>query len=228
MQQPTLCRPQAFHFFKRQLPILDTTPGLLNASIAIAMHAMDDVDPSDIGSKLQSLAQRITSRVRSRRSDVRLAHLHEVLFEEEAFRGNQDDYYNPLNSYLPAVLEQRHGIPITLSLVYKVVAEHLELSVEGVNAPGHFLVRVMTDDGWMLVDPFYNGGILTDEEAFERMERVTGRPVPRSGRYLAKASHSQWLSRMLVNLQHIFAVRDQRHNLAAMSELQTLLDQSLG
>jgi regulator of sirC expression with transglutaminase-like and TPR domain len=227
MQQPTICRPQAFHFFKRQIPVLDTTAGLLNAAIAVAMHALDDVDPLDMQSRLQGLAQRVMSRVRSRGSEARLAHLHDVLFEEEAFRGNQDDYYNPQNSYLPFVLEQHHGIPITLSLVYKSVAEQIELRVEGVNAPGHFLIRVMTDRGWMLVDPFYRGGVLTDEEAFQRMESVTGRPVPRAGRYLAKASHSQWLSRMLVNLQHIFAVRDQRHNLAAMSELQSLLDQSL-
>jgi regulator of sirC expression with transglutaminase-like and TPR domain len=226
--QPTLCRPQAFHLFKRQLPTLDTTIGLLNAATAIAMHALDDVDPANVAARLESLAQRIRARSTSGSCESRLAHLHDVLFEEESFRGNRDDYYNPLNSYLPAVLEQRHGIPITLSLVYKVVAEHLDLCVEGVNSPGHFLVRVMTEFGWMLVDPFYGGGVLTDEEAYDRMERVTGRPVPRSGRYLAKASHSQWLSRMLVNLQHIFAVRDQRHNLAAMSELQLLLDQSLG
>jgi regulator of sirC expression with transglutaminase-like and TPR domain len=227
MQQPTLCRPHAFHYFKRQIAVLDTTAGLLNASIAVAMHALDDVEPGDVDNQLRSIAQRVSARVRSRSSTARLAHLHDVLFDEGGFRGNQDDYYNPLNSYLPSVLEQRSGIPITLSLVYKVVAERLELAVEGVNAPGHFLVRVMTDDGWMLVDPFYGGGVLTDEEAFERMEQVTGRPVPRSARYLGKASHSQWLSRMLVNLQHIFAVRDRRHDLVAMSELQSLLDQSL-
>jgi regulator of sirC expression with transglutaminase-like and TPR domain len=227
MQQPTLCRPQAFHFFKRQIPALDTTAGLLNASIAIAMHALDDVDPAGVESRMRSMANRVLTRVRSNRTEARLAHLHEVFFEEEGFRGNHDDYYNPLNSYLPSVLEHRQGIPITLSLVYRVVAEHCDLRVEGVNAPGHFLVRVLTDEGWMIVDPFYSGGILTDEEAYARMEQVTGRNVPRSGRYLSKASHSQWLSRMLVNLQHIFAVRDQRHHLAAMSELQSLLDQSL-
>jgi regulator of sirC expression with transglutaminase-like and TPR domain len=227
MERPALCRPQAFHYFKRQIPVLDTTAGLLNASIAVAMHAMDDVIPGEVTVRLQAIARRVMARVRSRATSARLAHLHDVLFEEDGFRGNQDDYYNPHNSYLPCVLEHRHGIPVTLSLVYKFVAEQLELAVEGVNSPGHFLVRVMTDDGWMLVDPFYGGGVLNDEEAFVRMEHVTGRPVPRTSRYLAKASHSQWLSRMLVNLQHIFAVKDRRHDLAAMSELQSLLDQSL-
>lgn len=227
MHQPTLCRPAAYHLFRRQLPILDTTLGLLHGAVAIAMHALDDIEPAEVERKLAALAQRVLARVRSQALEARLAHLHDVLFEEEGFHGNQDDYYNPLNSYVPAVLENRAGIPISLSLVYKVVAEKLDLRVEGVNAPGHFLVRVMTEAGWTLIDPFYGGGVLTDDEAYHRMELVTGRSVPRVGRYLGKASHSQWLSRMLINLQHIFAVRDRRQDLAAMSELQSLLDQSL-
>lgn len=227
MKQPTLCRPEAFQFFRRQIPVLDTTAGLLNAAMAIAMHSLDDVDPQDVAKRLNALGQRVAARVRSRAIQARLAHLHEVLFEEEGFCGNCEDYYNPLNSYLPFVLEKRRGIPITLSLVYKAVAEQVDVQVEGMNAPGHFLVRVMTQEGWMIVDPFYGGGILTEDEAFERMEQVTSRPVPRTPRYLGTATHSQWLSRMLVNLQHVFAVRDRRHDLAAMSELQSLLDQSL-
>ena len=61
-----------------------------------------------------------------------LAHLHEVLFDEEGFAGNVDDYYNVANSYLPVVLETRRGIPISLTLLYKLVAERLGLPVQGV------------------------------------------------------------------------------------------------
>lgn len=224
MNQPTLCRPEAFFLFKRQLPILESTAGLVRAAVAIAMHSREDSGPEMVERRLAELADRVLRRVKSRQTEALLAHLHEVLFEEEGFHGNAEDYYNPLNSYLPAVLELRVGIPITLALIYKAVAEQLSLRVEGVNAPGHFVLRVMGSEGWMIVDPFYGGGILTEEEAFERMEQVTGRPVPRAGRYLSPASHSQWLSRMLVNLQHIFATRDRRYDLAAMSELQALLD----
>jgi regulator of sirC expression with transglutaminase-like and TPR domain len=228
MNHPTLCRPEAFFYFKKQLPILESTTGLVRASVAIAMHAREDLETPRVERQLAELGDRVSRRVRSRQTSAVLAHLHDVLFEEEGFRGNTEDYYNPLNSYLPAVLELRTGIPITLSLVYKAVAETLGLRVEGVNAPGHFVMRVMTDEGWMIIDPFFGGGVLTEEEAFERMEQVTGRPVPRAGRYLSPASHSQWLSRMLTNLQHVFATRDRRHDLVAMNELQSLLDSSAG
>jgi regulator of sirC expression with transglutaminase-like and TPR domain len=224
---PAACRLPAYQLFAEQLPIIETTAGLLNAAIAISMHALDDVEPAAIDEQLQDLAHRVSSRVRSGSSEAMLAHLHDVLFDEEGFQGNSEDYYNPLNSYLSAVLELKRGIPISLSLIYKVVGERIGLDIEGVNAPGHFVCRVMTDDGWMIVDPYVGGGVLTAEEAFERMEHVTGRPVPRTPEYLAPATHSQWLSRMLVNLQHIFATNERRSDLAAMSELQSLLDYSV-
>ena len=227
MHEPSLCRPEAFRFFKQQIPIIDTTPGLLNAAVAISMHALADVDPRQVDDELQELAHRVSSRVSSTQVQALLAHLHDVLFEEEGFCGNSDDYYDPANSYLPVVLQTGLGIPISLSLVYKVVGERIGLEIEGVNAPGHFVVRVMTNEGWMLVDPYLGGGVLTADEAFERMEEVTGRAVPRTSEYLAPATHSQWLSRMLVNLQHVFATTEQRADLAAMSELQSLLDYSL-
>lgn len=224
MNFPAVCRPEAYYLFQKQLPILESTEGLIRAAVAIARHAREDAEPALVERRLAELGERVQSRVRSRRTEAILAHLHDCLFEEEGFHGNVDDYYNPLNSYLPAVLELRTGIPISLALVYKSVAEAVGLRVEGVNSPGHFVLRVMTDEGWMIVDPFYGGGVLTEEETFQRMEQVTGKPVPRAGRYLSPASHSQWLSRMLINLQHVFATRDRRYDLAAMSELQSLLD----
>lgn len=225
--QPHACRPQAYQLFAEQLPIIETTAGLLNAAIAISMHALDDVEPAAIDDQLQEIAHRVSSRVSSQSTEAMLAHLHDVLFEEEGFQGNSEDYYNPLNSYLSAVLELKRGIPISLSLIYKVVGERVGLDIEGVNAPGHFVCRVMTKEGWMIVDPYVGGEVLTAEEAFARMEHVTGRPVPRTPEYLAPATHAQWISRMLVNLQHIFATNERRNDLAAMSELQSLLDYSV-
>jgi regulator of sirC expression with transglutaminase-like and TPR domain len=225
--EPQLCRPQAFYFFAEQMRALDTNQGLLNAAIAIAMHGLRDVDPVSVRSQLQQLAQRVRRRVRGRQPQALLAHLHDVLFEEEHFAGNGQDYYDAYNSYLPTVLETRRGIPITLCLVYKIVADGIGLSVAGINAPGHFLARVHLPDGWMIIDPYSAGGVLTEDEAFHRIEAITGRVVPHLPEYLAPATHSQWISRMLLNLQHVFARTDRHGDSIAMSELQSLLDFSV-
>jgi regulator of sirC expression with transglutaminase-like and TPR domain len=227
MMKPEHCRPAAFQMFAEQIPVLDTTEGLLNAAIAISMHGLDDIDPAGIEHQLQEMADQISSRVKGTQPQALLAHLHHFLFDEQGFRGNAEDYYSTENSYLSQVLASRTGIPITLCLIYKVVAERIGLRVEGVNAPGHFLARIFSDGDTMIVDPFFSGNVLTEPESFDRVEEFTGRAVPRNKEYLAAATHSQWLSRMLVNLQHIFATQERRADLAAMCELQSLLDYSL-
>ena len=137
------------------------------------------------------------------------------------------NYYNPNNSYLPFVLDTGLGIPITLSLVYKLVATRLGLRAEGVNAPGHFLVQVAGGSKPMLIDPFRGGQLLSREEAFRRMDEAAGRSVARSEYYLMPATHRQWLARMLRNLAHIFSEGSQSEELAAMTELGQLLGVSV-
>jgi hypothetical protein len=115
------CRPEAYELFVEQLPVLHTCEGLLRAAVAISMHALDDVDPHHVEQRLRTLALRVRERSPSRRAAAILANMHAVLFEEEEYGGNLDQYYNALNSYLPAVLNSRRGLPVTLALIYKVV-----------------------------------------------------------------------------------------------------------
>ncbi len=125
------CRPEALQYFLRQLPKLHTREGLLRAAIAISMHALDDVDPGRVEQRLKVMSLRVLERSPSRRPAAILANLHAVLFEEEGFAGNLDNYYNALNNYIPAVLASRCGVPITLSLIYKIVGQWAGLTIQG-------------------------------------------------------------------------------------------------
>jgi regulator of sirC expression with transglutaminase-like and TPR domain len=218
------CLPEAFEYFTAQLPELNTTTGLVRAAIAVSMHALDDVDPARIEQRLRILSLRVGERSPSHRPAAILANMHAVLFDEEGFLGNMERYYNALNSYLPAVLDSRRGIPIVLSLIYKVVGEWAGLRVEGVNAPGHFMVRVHCDNAWMFVDPFFGGQVLSRKEAFDRIDRVAGRRMPRTSQMLATANHEQWLIRILGNLRQLFANDGRVEDLAAMTELLSALN----
>src|SRR4030095_17048489 len=71
----------------------------------------------------------------------RVETMAEYLNFEQRLRGNDDDYYNVHNSLLPAVIESRLGIPISLSLGYLFVARAAGLHVDGLGLPGHFIVR---------------------------------------------------------------------------------------
>lgn len=220
---PHFCRPLAYEQFCRQLDLLDTTASLVQAAVAIAMHELEGIIPDEVVGRLNKLAARVGGRVHSGNEEALLAHLHDVLFVEEGFAGNTDQYYTAENSYLPIVLQTKHGLPIILSLIYKAVAEGVGLQVEGINSPGHFLVRVRAGKEWMLVDPFFHGQSLSRDEAFHRLEQVGGRAVPRDDQILAPATHQQWLARILANLQSLFANEGRQDDLAAMTELQEAL-----
>jgi regulator of sirC expression with transglutaminase-like and TPR domain len=229
---PAYCHPTAYAAFAREMPHIDTTRGLFRAAFAIARHEHPGADLERVESTLRQLADVVNGRVRSPSPQAKLAHLHDTLFDLVGFRGNVDDYYNPANSYLPVVLATRRGLPITLVLIYKFVAEEVGLAVRGINAPGHFIAAVQcpepgrpvaSDSNWMYVDVFYGGGLLTEDDVYRRIAEATGGEDPPSPAWLAPATHRQWLARMLHNLQAVFAHTGRERDLYAMQELQSLL-----
>jgi regulator of sirC expression with transglutaminase-like and TPR domain len=226
------CHPAAFAAFERELPHLDSTAGLFRAAFAIARHEEPAADVTKADATIADLAETVRQRVHSPNVDAKLAHLHDVLFDVVGFAGNVDDYYNPANSYLPDVLRTHRGLPITLVLVYKCVAERVGLTVRGINSPGHFLAAVPYDEtaaaaqnsgNWMYVDPFFRGELLNENDICRRIVETTGAMPADSSRLLPVATHRQWLTRMLHNLQAVFAHTGRERDVYAMQELQELL-----
>jgi regulator of sirC expression with transglutaminase-like and TPR domain len=229
---PAYCRPAAYDAFALELPRIDSTEGLFRAAFAIARHELPDADLVAAEATIADLAETVSGRVHSDNVDAKLAHLHDVLFDVVGFTGNVDDYYNPANSYLSEVLRTHRGLPITLVLIYKCVAERIGLAVQGINSPGHFLAAVRggdpdsaagAEDPGMYVDPFHRGELLNRTDVRRRIAETTGLVPDGSDQWLAPATHRQWLARMLNNLQAIFAHTGRERDLYAIQELQQLL-----
>ncbi len=221
---PQCCSPDAFKLLSRQVDLINSPDSLLYGAIAISMHQMENVHPAQVDAQLQKYVDTIRKRVRGHQPQAILAHMHAVLFDEEGFTGNTEDYYNTSNSYLPAVLASKRGLPITLSLVYKIIAERLGLRAWGVGLPGHFLVAVEEAPKHMLlIDPFAKGRILTPDEAHDRMKELFGEEMQWSDELLQPASNRHWLTRILQNLLHIFGTNNHYADVAAILELEMLL-----
>ena len=229
---PAYCHTAAYDAFAREMPRVDTTSGLFRAAFAIARHEHPAAEVEQAEATIAELSETVRRRVRSPSVEAKLAHLHDVLFDVVGFTGNVEDYYNPANSYLPDVLRTRRGLPITLVLVYKCVAEGVGLTVRGINSPGHFLAAVESDRSdraatsgvaWMYVDPFYGGELLNADDVCRRIAETTGIVAAEPSQLLTPATHRQWLGRMLNNLQAVFAHAGRERDLYAMQELQELL-----
>jgi regulator of sirC expression with transglutaminase-like and TPR domain len=222
---PLCCSSKSYQLLARQVPVINSPDALLGGAVAISLHQMVDVDPAAVDAAIQQYADTVRSRVRGSQPQALLAHLHQHLFEELGFAGNVDDYYNPANSYLAAVVETKKGLPITLSLVYKLVAERLGLRAWGVGLPGHFVVGVEAEPNApaMLIDPFNGGRVLTHEEAHSRLKQTFGPEVEWSEELLRPASNRHWLTRMLQNLLNVFGSRGNYADVAAVLEMEMLL-----
>ena len=220
---PLCCSSRSFNLLARQIQSINSPDALLQGAIAISMHQMEDVDPSAVDATIQKYVDTIRSRVRGRQPQALLAHLHQFLFEEQDFKGNSEDYYNPANSYLPAVLENKRGLPITLSLLYKLIAERLGLRAWGIGLPGHFLVGMEIEGARLLVDPFAQGRLLTNEEAHARMQEMFGPEMEWSDELLRPASNRHWLTRILQNLLNVFGSTNHFADVAAVLEMEMLL-----
>lgn len=220
---PLCCSPRSFNLLARQVPSLNSADALLQGAVAISMHQMEEVDAAAVDATIQGYADTVRSRVRGRQPQALLAHLHDYLFEELGFGGNTEDYYNPANSYLPAVIETKRGLPITLSLLYKVVAERLGVRSWGVGLPGHFLVGMEMDGEVVLIDPFAQGRLITPQEAHERLQEMFGPEVEWSNELLRPASNRHWLTRILQNLLNVFGSTNRFADVAAVLEMEMLL-----
>jgi regulator of sirC expression with transglutaminase-like and TPR domain len=181
---------------------------LAEASLAIAQEEYRGLDWGRYLMRLNALAARVRVHAPepARAGSVLLA-IRTVLFDEERFRGNDEDYYDPRNSFLNEVLDRRLGIPITLSILYIEVARRAGLRLQGVAFPGHFLAKYAPEGGPEVFIDAYNGGeVLSADECVARFQAAShGRPI--EPRHLAAVGPRQILSRMLHNLKRIYLER---------------------
>ncbi|TMB23201.1 MAG: tetratricopeptide repeat protein [Deltaproteobacteria bacterium] len=202
---------------------------LARAALAIARIAYPDLDPAPYVRQLDDLAAAVRPRLFPRASpEAAVTELAGYLFGECGFRGNQEEYYDPRNSYLNDVLERRTGIPISLSVLLIETGVRLGLGIEGVAFPGHFLVRVAGSRGPVLLDPFFSGRPIGERELLARYRTFLGSGAPAlPPEALATADTPGILTRMLRNLLGVYLDRnDHAHALAAAELLLVLVPDS--
>jgi regulator of sirC expression with transglutaminase-like and TPR domain len=192
---------------------------LAHAALLIAREEYPELDVDAYRARLQEMGQALLERLGAAGPQGGVEALGRYLFHEEGFRGNTEDYYDPRNSFLNEVLDRRTGIPISLSTLYIELARGAGLEAEGVGLPGHFIVRVTSGGGDLLVDPFHGGSLLSHEDCQKRLDRVYGGRVRMELAMLATCSRRQILARMLRNLKAIYVKADDHPRALAMVEL---------
>jgi len=177
----------------------------LHVSRILAYPNMNVKDFLHIIDSLGQELQLMTGKVMPLRPTQIIETVNNYLFKEKEFKPNLQDYYNPQNSYLNVVLEERSGIPITLSIIYIRVGHFLNFKLYPVNFPGHFLVKHVLEEGEtseIIIDPF-NGGRIMDDYALKELldQFYRGQNIPLTRAFVEKATSAQVMTRLLNNLK---------------------------
>lgn len=90
--------------------------------------------------------------------------INSVLFNKLKFGANTKNFHSPGNSMINVVLESRKGNPITLCVIYLLVAQKLKLPVRGVNLPNLFILTYKDDNHQFYINAFNRGLIFSKQD----------------------------------------------------------------
>lgn len=194
---------------------------LARAALLVAMEEYPQLPVDLYLARIDQIAEEVKDRLACETAPlVVLNDVIETLYVRRSLKGNRKSYYDPRNSFLNDVLDRGLGIPLTLGLVLLEVGWRLDLPLEGVAFPGHFLVRYKGDEVDLLIDPFDSGTIRFEDQAQEILDQVYGGVVRLQDQFLRTASKREMLIRLLTNLKSLYVkVGDHPRALAAVERI---------
>ena len=182
---------------------------LASAALAIARVEYPSLNPGPYVATLDRMGEEAAARLHHMGDDS-LRAFNEYLYDEQGFTGNRDRYDDPRNSFINEVLDRRTGIPISLAVVYLEVARRAGLQVDGVNFPGHFLLRARdatssdARSDMVIIDPFHGGARLSEYDCRQLLRQHVGDEAAFDTTLLAPATRHDIVVRMLVNLKRLY------------------------
>lgn len=228
----TVIDPVALSRLNDVLQAPDAEDRLVEAALLLAQTRDAKLDVIAYLRQVGDWADYLRAQIGADNTDAadKIASLNRFLFDELGFAGNVDDYYDPRNSLMDAVIDRRLGIPITLSVLYIELGRRIGLPLQGVAFPGHFLVMLPVSHGAVVLDSFANGASLDmeDLEQFLLQAQPQGRPEAGQIRaLLIPASTTEILIRMLRNLKAIYWKRKDLLDALWVQDLLLAIDKDL-
>lgn len=174
---------------------------LFRATLLISKLDNADLDVDSYERQLASMATELQGRLKDITDPkARLNALTRYFFTENGFHGSRTDYYNRANSYLDQVIDEREGLPISLSVLFIELGRRAGIKeLAGLPLPGHFMVKYMPNkEEEQFIDVFDEGSTITREQAEEIVRENGGGPL--RDEHLKAARKRDIVIRMLRNL----------------------------
>lgn len=208
---------------------------LLETVLSLAQDEYPELDLQHSLSAVDTLQVRLQKRCDRAASVLERIHLlNRFFYNELGFGVNANDYYDPENSFVHAVLQTRRGIPISIGVLWLELARGIGLDAHGVAFPGHFMLKVLLAQGQVVLDPLTGRSFSSEELTVQlqtlmpRLDRLNEDAMPLA-MFLQSATPREIVARMLRNLKEVYRVQhDHLRLLAVQNRLIALLPQEWG
>jgi regulator of sirC expression with transglutaminase-like and TPR domain len=203
---------------------------LLEGAIVIAKYQYPNLEEQQIRDSIQAIRRDVWLEINDNQTAFeQIKIFNRIFFGHYQFQGDAKNFHSPVNSYINTVLESKKGNPLSLCLIYSVVAQSLDLPVYGVNLPNHFVLAYMDSkhSNFMInqqnefgvlfyINAFSRGSIFDVNEIRDFLNKYN---LPQHREYFEPCSNSAVIKRMLTNLIASF---QQIGNVEKVDELQQL------
>src|SRR5437764_12502190 len=202
----------------------DDQVDLVEGSLVIALEDDPSIDIDGYLGQVSEWSGAVRERLEGSRDVDRLVEaINRLLFDEEGFHGEDEDYYDPRSALLSATLDRHAGLPMSLSILYIEMSRRVGVEVSGVALPGRFLVKFSGEFGQIVVDPFDGGRVLSTVELQQLLDDVYGGGVRLREHHLRSFTVKEILARELAHLKSAYlARRDLPHAAASIDRLLIL------
>lgn len=202
-----------FNFTQAELKDWITSPekDLLKAWLLLSRYQYPDLDLGSIALQIEQIAKEIWMELNDNLTPLEKTRLiNHMLFEVHGYKGNVRNFHAPQNSFISDVLNNKKGNPLSLSLLYLIIAQKCELPIKGVNLPKHFVIAYTHEELYggdpvkFYINPFSQGTILSrqDLERFVEKEKLELKT-----KFFSPCGNRAIIRRLLTNLLHSYSIQ---------------------
>jgi regulator of sirC expression with transglutaminase-like and TPR domain len=211
------------------------TRDLLKGSMIISKFEFPELKERDVEDELEKIKQKVWLEINEEHTAFEIVKIfNHVIFDLCGFESSKTNFYSEENSYIISVLSSKKGNPLSLSILYSVIAKKLQIPIYGVNLPNHFVLGFvdefqtlkmlgLTEDRNILfyINPFSKGRIF-DHNEIENYLRSLNLPLEKN--YFEPCSNTEILKRMLTNLTFAYNKKGATERVSGIKELQLILE----
>lgn len=208
---------------------------LLEGAILVAKYQYPGLHEEKVYAEIESIQKDIWLEINNKQTALEKVYIfNKVIFDLHHFHGDAKHFHSPLNSYINTVLETKKGNPLSLSIIYSVIAQNLNIPIFGINLPNHFVLAYLDEFGvkkyiseenkhgvLFYINPFSKGTVFDENEI---KSFLSGINQPHLKEYFEPCSNSAIIKRMLTNLISSFQEVGNSEKVNELLELRELLE----